>query len=163
MSDFNVNQFVNDLQVNSDDVTLMQTKDLIAMKHIVYDDAWSVRQSCCNEAWGMLSHIRYIGGSLLANAEQKRNRLQGNGILSESIDVNWGKAPNAERPHENDEISIDDQVDAQENFITDLKDRMRRCAISYVLHVQEHDDISRDLDQLTFSAIQAKSAARRAA
>ena len=40
---------------------------------------------------------------------------------------------------------------------------MSICAVSYVLHVQEHDDISRDLDQLTFSAIQARATAKRAA
>jgi hypothetical protein len=163
MTDFNVNQFVNDLNIAPLSAELDQARDLIALKHILYNDAWTVRQSCYNEAYGMLSHLRYIGGTLLANAERRLNTLDGNGIMSEALDVNWGKAPNAEQPNINDEISKDDQAQNQREFIDQLKYRMAVCAVSYVLHVQEHDDISRDLEQLTFSAIQARSQVKRAA
>ena len=160
---FNVNTFVNDLDVTPLTAELDQTRDLIALKHILYNDAWTVRQSCYNEAYGMHSHLRYIGGTLLLNAERRLNNLDGNGIMSESIEVNWAKAPNAEQPNINDEISKSDQAHYAREFISQLKYRMSICAVSYVLHVQEHDDISRDLDQLTFSAIQARATAKRAA
>jgi len=160
---YNVNEYVNSIDVPTSSEELSHVKDLITLKHLIYGDAWTVRQSCYNEAFGMFSHLRYIGGTLLLNAERRLNKVIGTGIMSESIDVDWSKAPNAERPHISDELSVEHQDQNAREFIDQLKYRMYVCAISYVLHVQEHDDISRDLDQLTFSAIQARATAKRAA
>ena len=112
----------------------------------------------------MLSHLKYLGGTLLPKAEQRLNQLEGNGILSETdITVGWGKHANEDQPHINDEIAVDQQVENQKSYMDDLTARMRTVAISFVLHVQEHDDISKDLNQLSFSAIQARSAQKKAA
>lgn len=114
----------------------------------------------------MLSHLKYLGGTLLPKAEQRINQLENRtGVLGETdISVGWGtKYTNEDRPHINDEVSVDQQVDNQKSFVDDLLSRMRTVAISFVVHMEEHDDISRDLDQLTFSAIQTRSAQKKAA
>ena len=161
---FNPNAFINDLAVDKDDEDVKKVNDLIEIKHLLYDDAWTVRQSCYNESFGMLSHLKYLGGTLLPKAEQRLCQLEGTGILSETdITVGWGKHANEDQPHINDEIAVDQQVDNQKSYMDDLIARMRTVSISFVLHVQEHDDISKDLNQLSFSAIQARSAQKRAA
>jgi hypothetical protein len=163
---FNPIEFINSLCVDSDDEELTQVTDLIKLKHLIYNDGWTVRQSCYNEAFGMLSHLKYLGGTLLPKAEQRINQLDNRtGILGETdISVGWGKKyTNEDRPHINDETPVDQQVDNQKTFVDDLKTRMRTVAISFVCHQQEHDDISMDLNQLSFSAIQARSAQKRAA
>ena len=163
---FNPAEYINDLEVSADDEDLVRVQDLIRLKHLIYNDAWTVRQSCYNEAFGMLSHLKYLGGTLLPKAEQRINQLDNpTGVLGETdITVGWGsKTSNEDRPHINDEVSVDQQVDNQKSFVDDLKFRMRTVAISFVVHMEEHDDISKDLNQLTFSAIQARSAQKRAA
>ena len=161
---FNPVEFINDLTVSNDDEVVKKVTDLIELKHHIYEDAWTVRQSCYNEAFGMLSHLKYIGGTLLPKAEQRLNQLEGNGILSETdITVSFGKHANEDQPHINDEIPVDEQVDRQKNFVDDLLSRMKTVAISFVLHVEEHDDISKDLNQLSFKGIQNRSAQKRAA
>ena len=163
---FNPAVFINDLEVNADDEDLVRVQDLIKLKHLIYDDAWTVRQSCYNEAFGMLSHLKFLGGTLLPKAEQRINQLENRtGILGETdISVGWGtKHSNEDRPHINDEVSVDQQVDNQKSFVDDLLSRMRTVAISFVVHMEEHDDISKDLNQLTFSAIQTRSAQKKAA
>ena len=163
---FNPAEFINDLVVDKEDEDLVRVQDLIKLKHLIYDDAWTVRQSCYNEAFGMLSHLKYIGGTLLPKAEQRINQLENRtGVLGETdISVGWGtKHSNEDRPHINDEVSVDQQVDNQKSFVDDLLSRMRTVAISFVVHMEEHDDISKDLNQLTFSAIQTRSAQKKAA
>ena len=162
---FNPVEFINDLTVSNDDEVVKKVTDLIELKHHIYEDAWTVRQSCYNEAFVMLSHLNYLGGTLLPRAEQRINQLEGNGILGESdITVGWGKKyANEDQPHINDEIPVDEQVDRQKNFVDDLLSRMKTVAISFVLHVEEHDDISKDLNQLSFKGIQNRSAQKRAA
>ena len=163
---FNPAEFINDLVVDKEDEDLVRVQDLIKLKHLIYDDAWTVRQSCYNEAFGMLSHLKYLGGTLLPKAEQRINQLENRtGVLGESnISVEWGaKHTNEDRPHINDEVPVDQQVDNQKSFVDDLLSRMRTVAISFVVHMEEHDDISKDLNQLTFSAIQTRSAQKKAA
>ena len=163
MNMFNVNEYVNELQVDKDDEDLKQVKDLIELKHLIYGDGWTVRQSCYNEAFGMLSHLKYIGGTLLENAERRINTLD-RSLISDTFNVSWATkgAVNSDQNREDEEIPDDQQIDDQKTFIDQLKYRMRVCAISYVLHVQEHDDISKDLNQLSFSAIQSRASANRA-
>ena len=163
---FNPAEFINDLVVDKEDEDLVRVQDLIKLKHLIYDDAWTVRQSCYNEAFGMLSHLKFLGGTLLPKAEQRINQLENRtGILGETdISVGWGtKHSNEDRPHINDEVSVDQQVDNQKSFVDDLLSRMRTVAISFVVHMEEHDDISKDLNQLTFSAIQTRSEQKKAA
>ena len=163
---FNPAEFINDLVVDKEDEDLVRVQDLIKLKHLIYDDAWTVRQSCYNEAFGMLSHLKYLGGTLLPKAEQRINQLENRtGVLGETdISVGWGtKHSNEDRPHINDEVSVDQQVDNQKSFVDDLLSRMRTVAISFVVHMEEHDDISKDLNQLTFSAIQTRSEQKKAA
>ena len=68
---FNAVEFINDLTVSNDDEVVKKVTDLIELKHLIYEDAWTVRQSCYNEAFGMLSHLNYLGGTLLPRAEQR--------------------------------------------------------------------------------------------
>ena len=72
---FNPIEFINGLCVDSDDEELTQVTDLIKLKHLIYNDGWTVRQSCYNEAFGMLSHLKYLGGTLLPKAEQRINQV----------------------------------------------------------------------------------------
>ena len=162
---FNAVEFINDLEVNNDDEDKKRIEDLLELKHLIYDNPWTVRQSCYNEAWGMLSHLNYLGGTLLPKAEKRINQLEGNGILSESdITVGWGKKyANEDKPHINDEISVNEQVDNQKTHVDILKERMRTVAISFVFNRDEHDELSMQLNQLSFKGIQNRNAQKRAA
>ena len=162
---FNPAEFINDLEVNDDDEDKKRIEDSIELNHLIYNNQWTVRQVCYSIAWGMLSHLNHLGNNLLPKAEQRINQLEGNGILSESdITVGWGKKyANEDKPHINDEISVNQQVDNQKTHVDEIKERMKTVAISFVLNRDEHDELSMQLNQLSFKGIQNRSAQKRTA
>ena len=133
---FNINQYLSDLTVLEDDVELKQAMELVELTELICDDAWLARQDHFGSAGAMERQLEYLGGTLL---------------------------PNAENRHENEEISFDQQLEDQENFIDGLKIRMRTAAILFVTRVRAHDELSKTLDQLTYSGIKAKAASNRQA
>ena len=162
---FNAAEFINDLEVNDDDEDKKRIEDSIELNHLIYNNQWAVRQVCYSIAWGMLSHLNHLGSNLLPKAEKRINQLEGNGILSESdITVGWGKKyANEDKPHINDEISVEQQVANPKTQADEIKERMRTAAISFILNRDEHDELSMQLNQLSFKGIQNRSAQKRAA
>ena len=160
---FNIAEYVNDMVVNKEDEELQAVKDLLELKHHIYQDAWTVRQSCYNEAFGMKSHLEYLGSTLLPNAERRINQLEGSSVVSMDFNTDWATkgTVNEDQPREDEDIPRDQQVDDQKTFVDQLKGRMRTCAMSFVMHVQEHDEISKDLNQLSFTGIQARAEQNR--
>lgn len=159
---FSVAEYCHSLNVSPEDDTLTRAKEIIELTELICDDAWLARQDHFGSAGAMERQLEYLGGTLLPNAESKLNRLEGRGILSESdLSVSWHS--NEDHVHENDEIPVDQQIDEQKNFIDQLKDRMRTAAILFVTRVHAHDEISKMLDQLTYSAIKARAQSNRAA
>jgi hypothetical protein len=65
--------------------------------------------------------------------------------------------------HFGDEVSFDQQVDDQREFVNGLENRMRTAGIVFVTRVRAHDELSKQLDQLSYSAIKAKANSNRAA
>ena len=165
MTQFNVAEYINELVVNKDDEDRKNIISLIELKHLIYNDAWTVRQSCYNEAFGMLSHMKYLGGTLIPNAQRRIDQLHGNNIVAMDYNPSWATkgTVNESDPREDEDISVDQQVDDQKTFVDQLQYRLRVCAMSFVMHVQEHDEISKDLNQLSFQAIQSRAEENRQA
>ncbi len=159
---FDLNNYIGTLSVNSDDQELTQCEDWVNLTHHILDDPWLVRQGLFGMAGAMERQITYLGGTLLPSAEVKLNNLEGRGFLSES-DVGSVKFANEDQPHVNDDVTVDQRVDDSKNFIDTLVVRMRTAAIMFVKCVRAHDDISYDLQQLTYDGIKAKAESNRQA
>tara|TARA_Y100000310_G_C20680013_1_gene815353 strand:- start:1833 stop:2336 length:504 start_codon:yes stop_codon:yes gene_type:complete len=162
MSDFNVNAFCNELSLSPDNEVLKEWKQIYQALSVAVEDAWSARALF----WGLTSaaenQLSYLGGNFLPNLERRVNNLEGNGILSET-DLQVSFHTNEDQPHINEDQDSADLAAEVKVRIDEINERMQVMAIVYVLGVQHHDDISRDLEQLTFSGIKAKAAANRAA
>lgn len=157
---FNVNAYVSELTVDPKDEELVQSQEVVTLIGLICNDVWLCRQAHYGFAGAMDRQIEYLGGTLLPRAEQRLNRLEGNGYLSENdVSVNW--FANEDKPHVNSDIPLDQQIEDQKNFIDQLVVRMRTAAILFVTQVRAHDDLSKDLEQLTYSGIRAKAAANR--
>lgn len=161
---FNLNQYLSELTVEPDDEELIKANEIIELTEIICDDAWLARQDHYGSAGAMERQIEYLGGTLLPNAEAKLQRMSGEGIIGESYTQDsWFGTTNEDDPHVNDEVSFDQQIEDQQNFVDGLRTRMRTAAILFVTRVRAHDDLSKTLDQLTYGAIKAKAASNRAA
>ena len=157
---FDVNTYINDLKVDPKDEELVQAQEIVKLTALICNDVWLCRQAYYGFAGAMDRQIGYLGGTLLPRAEQRLNRLEGNGFLSESdVAVDW--FANEDKPHVNEERPLDQQIDDQKVFIDQLVVRMRTAAILFVTHVRAHDELSRDLEQLTYNGIKAKAASNR--
>ena len=158
--DFKVNAFCQDLQVTPDNEVLMEFKKLFTATSALLEDAYSTRAYFWGVASAMENQIQYLGSNYLPNLERRVNTLEGNGYLSEGdLQVDWFS--NEDKPHVNDETPIDTQASDVRNQIDVIQDRMSTLAIAYVTAVREHDDISKDLQQLTYGAIKSRAAAKR--
>lgn len=161
---FNINEYLSELTVNEDDIELKQALELVELTELICDDAWLARQDHYGSAGAMERQIEYLGGTLLPNSERKTSRMAADGIIGESYVMdNWFGKSNDESRHESEEVSFDQQLEDQQNFVEGLKTRMRTAAILFVTRVRAHDEISKTLDQLTYSGIKAKAQSNRAA
>jgi len=159
---FNLNEYVGNLVVQADDEELQHTNNLVELVHLCLDDPWLTRQGLFGLAGAMERQITYLGSTLKPSAEQKLNVLSGSGFLSES-DVSQARFANEDKPHINDELSVDQRVGDQQDFIDQLDDRMRRASIMFVKCVRAHDAISFDLNQMSYDGIKAKADSNRKA
>ena len=140
---FNLNTYLNELVVTKDDEEYIKANDIIELTNV---------------------QLEYLGGTLLPNAQSRAARMASKGIIGESYTIDsWFGTANEDDPHVNDEISFDQQLDDQQTFIGELQVRMRTAAILFVTRLKAHDEISMDLQQLTYSGIKAKSASNREA
>ena len=73
----------------------------------------------------------------------------------------WFGETNEQEPHVNEETSFDQLIEDQQNFIDQLKRRMTTAGIKMVVAIRNHDQLSNDLEQLTYAGIKAKAAANR--
>ena len=111
----------------------------------------------------MERQIEYLGGTLLPNTESRIQRLNGEGVSSESyVADNWFGSTNADSPHINDE-NPEQAVDDAQTFAEGLRKRMRSAAIIFVTHVRAHDEVSKMLEQFTYGQIKQKAAQNRKA
>jgi len=161
---FDLQTYLNDLTVKQDDEDLVKALEIIELTELICDDAWLARQDHYGSAGAMERQIVYLGSTLLPNAENKLSRMKSTGIIGESYTQDsWFGTTNADEPHINDEIPFDQQVEDQENFVEGLKVRMRTAAILFVTRVRAHDELSKTLEQLSYSGIRAKAQQNRAA
>ena len=161
---FNIAEYLGDMVVNPDDPELELATDAVKLTELGCDDAWLARQEHFGVAGAMERQIEYLGTTLLPNAEAKITKMSSSGVIGESYSADhWFGTTNSDSPHENEEISFDQQIEDQQNFADGLRARMRTAAIRMVTRVRAHDDVSKMLDQLTYSAIKAKAASNRMA
>ena len=141
---------------------LQRAKDACEVNQLIDDDKWLSRADNFGQAGAMDRHIDYLGHPLLPNAEAKLNRMTSKGIIGESyVRDSWFGETNAQEPHVNEEVSFDQLVEDQQNFIDQLKRRMTIAGIKMVFAIRNHDQLSNDLEQLTYAGIKAKAAANR--
>ena len=159
---FNVYSYLNELTVTQDDEEVARAKDWATLTLVILDDPWLARQGFFGMAGAMERQIEYLGGTLRPNTVGRLQRTYEGNISSES-DLSQVKWANYDAPHLNDDTPIDDQRASTEAFIEQLDERMRTAGILFVECLKQHDLISKDLDQLTYSGIKAKAASNKAA
>lgn len=161
---FNINEYLSELTVLQDDDELVKALEILHLDELLYEDAWLCRQGHYGVAGAMERQIEYLGETLIPNAEDKISRMESKGVIGESYTQDsWFGSSNEDDPHINDEISYDQQIEEQKNFLDGLVARQRTAAIVFVTRVRAHDELSNTLDQLTYGGIKAKAAANREA
>jgi hypothetical protein len=161
---FNLSTYLSEMIVEKDDIELKQALDIIELTEIICDDAWLARQDHFGSAGAMERQLTYLGGTLLPNAEEKKRRMNSDGVIGESYTQDsWFGTTNEDNPHINDEVAFDQLVDDQETFCEQLRVRMRTAAILFVTRVRAHDELSNTLNQLSYGGIKAKAEANRQA
>tara|TARA_R100000781_G_scaffold52181_2_gene34283 strand:+ start:381 stop:938 length:558 start_codon:yes stop_codon:yes gene_type:complete len=160
---FSVIEFMNELIVNEDDVELKQAIDHAEITGILCDDAWLNRQAHFGLAGAMERQIEYLGGTLLPNTESRLQKLNGQGITKEAYVIdNWFGTTNADSEHIDTENKGDEILNV-ETFRKQLIKRMRTAGIILGVNIRKHDDISRDLEQLSYAEIKSKASLNRQA
>jgi len=159
-----VEKYVNELTVETDDVDRMQAIEHVNLSELLCDDLWLVRQLHYGVAGAMERQMDYLLNTLIPNTESRIAKLNGQTVSRESINVNWAAPTNSEEVHINDENPDQAESDAQA-FVEGLRDRVRRAAIIYVMHVQAHDEASLLLNpqQFTYQQIKDKAESNRQA
>ena len=159
---FKLAEYVNSLTVRQDDEELAKSKDLVELIALICDDPWLTRQAYYGMAGAMERQLEYLGGTLLPNTDSRIMRMASEGIMHESLTVDsWFGTTNENGQHINDEVSKEQQIDDAKTFRDQLAVRMRTAAIVFVAHVRAHDEISKDLNQLSYGQIKAKAEANR--
>jgi len=157
---FNVNGFCNEITITQDNQVLIEWKQIFQATSVLLEDAYLARAYFWGVASSMENQIAYLGGNYIPNLERRVNNLEGNGVLSEGdLRVDW--VSNEDQAHVNEDVAVDDQIADLKVRINQGQEKMVTAAIGYVLAVQEHDDISKTMDQLTFSGIKARAADKR--
>jgi hypothetical protein len=163
----NVPEYLAGILIGEEDdsqATLDRSKDSVELMNLMCNDQWLARASHFGTAGAMDRHIEYIGSVLLPQAENKLSRMTSKGIMGEAyVQNHWFGETNEEQPHVSQEVPLDQLIEDQQNFVDELKSRMKTAGIIMVTAVREHDLLSSELDQLTYAAIKAKAAHNRSA
>ena len=161
MDTFNIATYINTLNIDKTDERLIEFTRLATANALILDDAYLCRAAFWGQASAMENQLQYLGGNYLPNLERRLNQLESSGFLSESdLNVSW--FANEDRPHVNDEISPTEKAANIRDQIDQLMYKMTTAAIGFVVSMREHDKISKDLEQLSYSAIKARAANKRA-
>jgi hypothetical protein len=160
---FNVTEFLNDMAVSKDDEVYKKSCDLVELIAMICEDKWLTRQAYFGMAGAMERQIEYLGEKLLPSVESRLTKLNSEGVGGESYVVDsWFGTSNSDQPYTGDDTSHDQAVDDSETFAEELRDRMRTAGIIFITHMLAHDDISRDINQLTYGQIKGRANANRA-
>ena len=160
---FNVTDFLNEMVVAKDDEVYKKSCDLVELIALICEDPWLSRQAYFGMAGSMERQIEYLGKTLLPSAESRLAKMNSDGVSSESYVVDsWFGTSNSDQPYTGDDTSHDQAVGDTQDFAEELRDRMRTAGIIFITHMLAHDDISRDLNQLSYGQIKGKANANRA-
>ena len=163
---FNLQAYLNDLTVSEDDETVKKSLDVVELLGIICDDKWLARQAYYGVCGAMERQLVYLGETLLPNTESRISRMVSTGIIGESYSQDhWFGNTNDDNPHVNDEVAFDQQIDDTKTFAEELRERMRTAAIIFVVHLREHDKISKNMEppQLMYGQIKSKAESNRQA
>ena len=159
---FNVAEFVNSISISKDDDFVKAIKKLNAVTLNVFNDAYICRALMWGQAAALENQLTYLANTLLPSFERRLNILTSRGILGES-DIDVYKFSNEQKPHVSDDTTLDDQVLELEMRIDQIRNKMTVAAVGYIEAIRNHDDLSKDLNLLSFSGIKSKATERRAA
>ena len=160
---FNINEYLNDLVVEQDDEELARATDLVDLIQLISDDPWLSRQAHFGLAGAMERQIEYLGSTLLPNTVSRIRAAKAEGVATETYTQDsWFGSSNVDDPHINDE-NPEQKVTDNEMFRDQLEVRMRTAAIMFATNMRAHNDISVDLNQLSYGQIKAKAEANRLA
>jgi len=159
---FNVTEYLNELVVTKDDTTYAQSREMVDLTALICEDAWLIRQAYFGMAGAMERQIEYLGGTLLPSVEQRIQQQTSKGVMGESYVIdNWIGQTNSMDDHINDEVP-DQALDDNQTFADQLRDRMRTAGIIFIVHMLAHDEVSKDLNQMSYGQIKQKANASRA-
>ena len=157
---FDVYTYCKDLVVPQDDEVLQDTLKNIELYELLFDDAYLSRAYHWGVATSMENQLSYLGGNLLPGAEERHNNQFGDGITGEGdLSVDW--FANEAKPHINEDRPLDQLEDDSKTFMDQIQDKMRTAGIVFVAHVRAHDEVSKDLNQLSYGAIKSRAASKR--
>jgi len=156
---FDLREYIASLKVDTNDSWFKDTTRWVELGESVVDDAYLARALFWGVASAMENQLVYLGNNFRVNLTNQLQRLIGNGILSED-DVSVFKFANELRPHINEDRSKDDLIADKEAQIAQVDAKMYVAAVLFVHAVRKHDEISLELNQLTYSAIKARASQR---
>jgi hypothetical protein len=154
---FNVTEYLNSITISKDDETYIQATDHARMTAIICDDAYLTRQAYFGIAGAMDRQLEYLGGTLLPSVEQRIRTKNSSGIMAESyvLDHQLGFS-NSMKEHINAEY--DEQEDNDAKFKEELEERMFVAGVMCIVNILAHDDVSKDINQMSYGQIRGRAA-----
>lgn len=158
-------EFINDniIPVLEDSNSeIEEVRQYLEVAHSLINDPYMTRGMFWGVAAAFENQYNYLTTNFGRNLESRLNRLTGSGVLSEST-LDEYKFANEEKPHINEDVTLNDQIAEVKQLIDRNNEKRFMCAVMFYFARKQHDEVSLDLQQLTYSAIKAKAAAKRAA
>ena len=156
-----VNSFVNDINSSDYEDEAKEFNKIAELVQLVFEDAWLARAYFWGTATAMENQIAYLGDNMLSNMERRLNQLVNpTGILAED-DLRTSRFSNESLPHINEDQTVEDRAEELRLRIDQIIRKMNVAGVQFCIAVQNHDDISKTLEQMTFAQIKAKASLRR--
>jgi len=137
--------------------------DIARLVQLAMDDAWLARAYFWGTATAMENQILYLGGNLRTNMERRLNQLENpSGVLA-GDDLRTNKFSNESQPHVNEDVPVAERIADLKMRIDQITRKMAVASVHFCIAVENHDDLSKTLEQMTYSQIKARARERRAA
>jgi len=163
MENFNIKDYITSLNVSKKDEEYVHAENHVEMTQVICEDAWLCRQGHFGFAGAMEQQLKYLGETLLPNAERRLVQASSVGVSSEDYNYDeFGFVSQTDEHKDNvHSETADENYDNQQSFVDGLRARMKTAAILFLAHLKAHDELSHNLNQLTYGQIKAKAEQNR--